>query len=73
LVYYPFIFILVETPVAVHIFAGIVVVAQVLTMVIAVGKQAAVARFLSVLLVGALVLLGVFPASSAKAALAGQC
>jgi len=57
----------------VRIFAGIVVVPQVLTMVIAVGKQAAVARFLSVLLVGALVLLGVFPASSEQASLAGQC
>jgi hypothetical protein len=57
----------------VRIFAGIVVVPQVLTTVIAVGKQAAVARFLSVLLVGALVLLGVFPASSEQAALAAQC
>ena len=54
-VYYPFIFILVETPVAVRIFAGIVVVPHVLTTVIAVGKQAAVARFLSVLLVGAMI------------------
>jgi len=57
----------------VRIFAGIVVVPHVLTTVIAVGKQAALERFLSVLLVGALVLLGVFPASSEQASLAAQC